>query len=85
MWKIIMAALLLAVALLAAPPVPSKVLTVKVTTNKYKTGSIVVGEAAPSDSRLFSDEKEVLASIKTEYIVGKLCQLEMSTILTRPE
>ena len=53
---------MLVVALLAAPPIPSKVLTVKVTADG-RTGSIVVDAAAPSDSQLFSDEQEVLASI----------------------
>ena len=57
MWKIIMAVLLVAVAMLAAPPLPSKVFTLG-------KESIVVGIEAPSDSQLFSDEKEVLASIK---------------------
>jgi len=80
-----MAALLLATAMLAAPPVPSKVLTVKVSTAIKITGSIVVGAAAPSDSQLFLDEKEVLATIKAANFGGSLCQLEMNTILTRPE
>jgi len=65
-----MAGLLFAVAMLAAPPLPSKVFTVKVSTYDYSTntaakGSIVVGVVAPSGSRLFSDEQEVLASINT--------------------
>ena len=64
MWKSIMAGLLIAAALLAASPIPSKVLTVKVTSGD-EVGSIVVGAAAPSDSQLFSDDQEVLASINT--------------------
>ena len=64
MWKTIMAGLLIAVAMLAASPIPSKVITVKVNPN-WETASIVVGGAAPSDSQLFSDDQEVLDSINT--------------------
>ena len=53
MWKTIMAGLLLAAAMLAAPPVPSKVLTVKLSYIYPFKGSIVVGTAVPSDSQLF--------------------------------
>jgi len=55
-----MAALLLAAAIFAAPPIPSKVLTVKVSTSHKITASILVGGAAPSGSQLFRDEQEVL-------------------------
>jgi hypothetical protein len=82
-WKSIIAGLLIAVAMLAATPIPSKVLTVKVTTHYSITGSIVVGAAAPSDSQLFSDEQEVLASINTANYASILCELGMHTILTR--
>ena len=78
-----MAGLLLAAAMLAAPPLPSKVLTVTVTTRSSITGSIVVGAAAPPDSQLFSDEQEVLASINTANLGVALCQLGMNTILPR--
>jgi len=78
-----MAALLLAAAIFAAPPLPSKVLTVKVSTSKDITGSMVVSAAVPSDSRLFLDEQEVLATINTIIQGSKLCQLGMNTILTR--
>ena len=85
MWKTIMAGLLLAAALLAAPPIPSKVITVKLNYLDV-TASIVVGTAAPSDSQLFSDEQEVLASIDTANDYGSaLCELGMHSILTRPE
>ena len=78
-----MVGLLIAVAMLAAPPIPSKVVTVKVTTDG-RVGSIVVGAVAPSDSQLFSDEQEVLASINTaNYYGDRLCELGMDTILTR--
>jgi len=77
MWKTIMAGLLLAAALLAAPPIPSKVLTVTV------TGSIVIGQVAPSDSQLFSDDQEVLASINTANLGYLVCELGMTTILPR--
>ena len=83
MWKTIMAGLLLAVAMLAAPPIPSKVLTVKVATSSPWKGSIVVGAAAPSDSQLFSDDQEVLASINTANYKYVICELGMNTILTR--
>jgi hypothetical protein len=83
MWKTIMAGLLLVVALLGAPPIPSKVITVKVATSSPWKPSIVVGAAAPSDSQLFSDDQEVLASINTANCLQNLCQLGMNTILTR--
>jgi len=83
MWKIVTVGLLIAVAMLAAPPIPSKVLTVKVNTDLNKPGSIVVGAAAPSDSQLFSNEHEVLASINTATKDRDLCEIEMHTILTR--
>ena len=82
MWKSIMAGLLLATTILAAPPLPSKVITFNVATSPPWKGSIVVGVAAPSDSQLFSDEQEVLASINTANR-GYLCELGMNTILTR--
>ena len=53
MLKSIMVGLLLAAIMLAAPPIPSKVLTVTVSDIDWGTGSIVVGEAVPSDSQLF--------------------------------
>ena len=58
-----MAGLLIAVAMLAAPPIPSKVLTVQVNPNWYTASIVDGGAAAPSDSQLFSDDQEVLASI----------------------
>jgi hypothetical protein len=79
-----MAGLLLAAAMLAAPPILSKVITVTVSTSEKIVGSIVVGTAVPSDSQLFSDEQEVLASINTANDDDSfLCQLGMDTILTR--
>ena len=78
-----MVGLLIAVAMLAASPIPSKVLTVKVSTRWDIIGSIVVGAAAPPDSQLFSDEQEVLSSINTVNIQEVLCDLGMNTILTR--
>ena len=83
MWKSIMVGLLIAVAVLAAPPIPSKVLTVQAATSYPYTPSIVVGGAAPPDSQLFSDEQEVLASINTANYRTLLCEIEMNTILTR--
>ena len=74
-----MVGMLIAVALFAAPPIPSKVLTVKV----GYPASIVVGATAPSDSQFFSDVQEVLASINTANYNYYLCQLGMNTILTR--
>ena len=78
-----MVGLLIAVAMLAAPPIPSKVLTVKVNNYPRHPGSIVIDEAAPSNSQLFSDEQEVLASINTVNSDSDLCELGMNTILTR--
>ena len=83
MWKIILAGLILAAAMLAIPPLPSKVLTVKTSDSSFTKGSIVVGTVVPTDSQLFSDEQEVLASINTAIWSNKLCQLGMKTILTR--
>ena len=84
MWKSIMAGLLLlAVVMLAAPPIPSQVITVKVSTHDSIAASIVVDGAAPPDSQLFEDEQEVLASINTANFYYILCQLGMNTILTR--
>jgi hypothetical protein len=48
-----MAGLLLAAAMLAAPPLPSKVITVAVSSDEIMTGSIEIGIAVPSDSKLF--------------------------------
>jgi len=81
MWKSIMAGLLLAAAMLAAPPLPSKVLTIKKSISFWSPASIVVGAAAPVDSELFSYEQEVLASINTANFGVTLCQLGMNTIL----
>jgi hypothetical protein len=78
-----MVGLLIAVAMLAAPPIPSKVLTVTVSTEKWIKGSIVVGTEAPSDSQLFVDDQEVLASINTANRYSWLCELGMNTIQTR--
>ena len=83
MWKTIMVGLLLAVAMLAAPPIPSKVLTAKVSADRYTKGSLVVDAVIPPDSQLFEDEQEVLASINTANFVFYLCELGMHTILTR--
>ena len=83
MLKTIMVGLLIAVAMLAAPPIPSKVHTVKVKTSWSTPASIVVGGAASSDSQLFTDEDEVLASINTANYGESLCELGMHTILTR--
>jgi len=82
MLKIINAGLLLAASMLATPPLLSKVITVKLRTSSTGTGSIVVGAAAPSNSQLFSDEQEVLASIITANNGGNLCHLGMNTVLT---
>ena len=79
-----MAGLLITVAMLAAPPILSKVITVKVNPD-WDTGSIVVGAAPPFDSQLFSDDQEVLASINTANEGYILCELGMNTILTRPK
>ena len=48
-----MARLLLSVAILAASPLPSKVITVAVSSDEIMTGSIEIGTAVPSDSELF--------------------------------
>ena len=82
MWKVILG-VLLAMVDIAPPPIPSKVFTVTRSDNLDTTGSIVVSGAAPSDSKLFSDEQEVLASINTANFNIYLCQLGMNTILTR--
>ena len=54
----------MAVAVLAAKPIPTQVFTATLTGNA-STGSMVNSASAPADCQLFEDEKEVLASITT--------------------
>jgi hypothetical protein len=66
--------------ILAASPIPSKVITAKVTTGWDKTGKIVISDSAKSESKLFEDTKDVLASITSANSYNKLCSLEMTTV-----
>jgi hypothetical protein len=66
---------LLAIAVLSAAPIPTKVLTVKAWTY-----SIVESASTPSGSQIFEDEKEVLASITSFYDYGVIFSIEMSTV-----
>ena len=47
---------LMATAILAAKPVPSKIITATVTNDWNTVGSIVLTPSAPADSHLFEDE-----------------------------
>jgi len=71
----------LVAALLAATPIPSKVITVTVSTEKNLKGSIVVSQSVPSGSTIFPDEQNILASIRTGNSADSiLCSLSMTTV-----
>ena len=63
---------------LAATPIPTKILTIKVTNGSK--GSIVIGTSVPSGRKLFEDEKEVLASITTKNSYSFLLFIKMTTV-----
>ena len=73
------------VGVLAAPPIPSKVITVKVSEhNSQEMASIVLTwlnstTARPTDSQIFYDEEEVLASFNSANSNWNLCELGMTT------
>jgi len=71
---------LLAVAVLAAKPIPTQVFTATLTGNA-STGSMVNSASAPADCQLFEDEKEVLASITTSVKEdNSIMTIEMTTV-----
>ena len=81
------AALLLALAVLAAKPTPSAVITAKCqkdfdAVNKPGTIERTSTMSIPAGSVVFDDEEEVLASITTAIYSWLLCSLRM-TGLTR--
>ena len=72
--------MLLAVAVLAAKPVPTQVFTATIKGNG-RQGSIVNSASAPADCQLFEDEKELLASITTSVKEdNSLLTMEMTTV-----
>ena len=81
MYKVVLG-VFLAAAVLAARPLPSKVITVTVSNSWKVTGSIVVSESAPSDPQLFDDAQDVLASITSANNFARLCSLGMTTVST---
>jgi len=58
----ILLVVLLATAIFATSPIPTQAITIVATSEK---GSIVRSESIPTNSQLFGDEEEVLASIST--------------------
>ena len=72
---------LMAMAILAAKPVPSKVITATVSDDLNTVGSIVVTLSAPDDSHIFEDEKEILTSIITGNREVLLCLLTMHSLV----
>ena len=73
MWKVILG-VLMAKAIIAPAPIPTRVITVK----KFK--ELKISASAPSGSQIFDDEKEVLASITTFNDFPRLESLRMTTI-----
>ena len=58
-------ATLVAVATLAARPIPSAAVTATVSNSITIAGSIARGTSIPSDSHIFNDNEEVLTAIHT--------------------
>ena len=73
--------MLLAVAVLAAAPIPTQVFTAtRSRAPNWDPVSIVVSASAPSGSQLFEDEKEVLASITSTNYKAWLDSIGMTTV-----
>ena len=71
----------MAMVVLAAMPIPTQVFTVKVDPHwPWKNTPIVVSALAPSDTTLFEDEKEVLASIISFIHDYFLLSIGMTTV-----
>jgi len=79
MEKVILVVILVTAGL-AAKPIPSQVFTVKVVDEWSDIGSMVVSAEVPSDSILFEDEKEVLASITSFSSLYWLQSIGMTTV-----
>ena len=74
-------ATLIAVATLAARPIPSVAVTATVSNSEQLKGSIARGTSIPSGSTIFNDEEEVLTALSTANSPGPaLCQLSMVVI-----
>jgi len=71
----------MAVAVLAAKPIPSRVITVTVSGSifTHTKGTIVVSELVPSDAQLFDDAQDVLSSITSANKGNKICSLRMNS------
>ena len=77
--------LLLSLAVLAIPPVPSKVLTITGSSSSVVTGTVVTSQEIESGI-LFDGEEDVLASIRTESYNGfTLCGVTMTTVVSPGE
>ena len=72
--------MLLAVAAIAASPIPSAAVTIVKSNNWYKTGSISRSTSIPSDSVIFKDEEEVLTSISTENFGYYLLSFSLTSL-----
>ena len=67
----------LAIVILAAIPVPTKVFT---TVYNKLEGSIVTSASAPTDSLQFEDDHEVFSSFLTKSTDLNLCFVEMNSL-----
>ena len=65
----ILVILLHATAILAGSAIPSQAVTITISNNRKRTGTIVRSSSIPTDSKMFEDENEVLYSIKTTEFI----------------
>ena len=72
--------MLLAVAAIAASPIPSAAVTIVKGNNFYRPGSISRSTSIPSDSVIFKDEEEVLTSISTENFGYYLLSFSLTSL-----
>jgi len=82
MKKKLLGVFLLTVAVLAAKPIPSKVITFTISNLHHTTGSITISDKLPPGTQLFDDGEEILASINTGVYYGIFCSLGMTTVTT---
>ena len=76
---VVLVVLLLVVSILAARPVPTAAVTIKV--NYYeKTGSMVRTTSIPDGSTIFDDEDEVLAAITTTSGIGVFFSISLTSV-----
>jgi hypothetical protein len=70
-------ATLIAVATLAARPIPSAVVTATVSNSNMKKGSIAHGTFILSGANIFNDKEDVLTAISTANYNAALCELTL--------